>query len=87
MHTAIVIFIGFAVLGVCAAIGHYLAGAAGIAAAALVFVPLWFLGAGANLVVGVSKAGYTVSEEMPIFLLVFAIPVAAAVLLWWKLRT
>ena len=34
--------------------------------------------------VGVSKAGYSVAEELPIFLLIFAIPAAIAIFLWWK---
>ena len=53
---------------------------------ALVFLPLWLIGAGINLYVGVKQAGYTVAEEMPIFLLVFAIPAAVALFTWWKLR-
>jgi hypothetical protein len=39
-----------------------------------------------NLYVGVKSAGYTVREEFPIFLVVFAIPAAVALLAWWKLR-
>jgi len=35
---------------------------------------------------GVKRAGYSVSEEAPIFLVVFGIPAAAALLAWWKLR-
>jgi len=33
--------------------------------------------------VGVAKAGYSVSEEAPVFAIVFAVPAAAAVLAWW----
>jgi hypothetical protein len=35
---------------------------------------------------GVKKAGYSVGEELPMFLLVFSVPAAAALLIWWKLR-
>jgi hypothetical protein len=35
--------------------------------------------------VGVAKAGYSVSEELPVFLLIFAVPAAAAAVLKWKL--
>ena len=73
-------------LGACLFAGHLLGGTAGLAAGALVFVPLWLLGAGINLYVGVKSAGYTVREEFPIFLVVFAIPAALALLAWWKLR-
>jgi hypothetical protein len=86
MHTVIVIAAGFALLGACLFTGHLLGGAAGLAAGAVVFVPLWLLGAGINLYVGVKSAGYTVREEFPIFLVVFAIPAAVALLAWWKLR-
>ena len=37
-----------------------------------------------NLWIGVSRAGYTVLEELPIFLLIFAVPAAAAAYVWWK---
>jgi hypothetical protein len=33
---------------------------------------------------GVAKAGYSFREELPIFVLIFALPVAVAVLLKWK---
>jgi hypothetical protein len=33
---------------------------------------------------GVSQAGYSVAEEFPIFLGVFAVPAFIAALLWWK---
>jgi len=32
----------------------------------------------------VSRAGYTVLEELPIFLLIFAHPAALAAYVWWK---
>jgi len=37
-----------------------------------------------NMWVGVIRDGYSVSEEFPIFLLVFAIPVVVALVIWWK---
>ncbi len=48
------------------------------------YVALWLLVAGANMWVGVSKAGYSAAEELPIFLLIFGLPAAAAVVLKWK---
>ena len=86
MHTVIVLVIGFALLAVCLFAGHSLGAASGLAAGALIFLPLWLIGAGINLYLGVKTAGYTVREEMPIFLLVFAIPAVVALLAWWKLR-
>jgi hypothetical protein len=34
--------------------------------------------------IGISKAGYSVAEELPILLLLFVVPVAAAVLVRWR---
>ena len=48
------------------------------------FIPLWGAAAAINMWVGVARAGYTVAEELPIFLLIFGLPAAAALLLWWK---
>jgi hypothetical protein len=39
---------------------------------------------GANMWIGVAKAGYSVAEEVPILLLLFAVPAAAAVLVRWR---
>ena len=35
---------------------------------------------------GVKRAGYSVREEVPIFLIVFAIPAVVALITWWKFR-
>lgn len=86
MHTVIIVLVGFAVVAICAVIGRAFGGAAGMATGAAIAVPLWFVGAGINLLVGVKKAGYTVAEELPIFLLVFAVPAAVAIFVWWKFR-
>lgn len=48
------------------------------------YVALWLAIAGVNMWVGVAKAGYSVTEELPIFLLIFGVPAAAAILLKWK---
>jgi hypothetical protein len=86
MHTVFVL-VGLGLLGACTFLGHVLGGTSGTATAALVFLPLWFLGAGINLYLGVKRAGYSVAEEAPIFLLVFAVPAAIAMLAFWKLRS
>lgn len=49
------------------------------------FVLVWLLATVFNLWVGVSHAGYSVREELPIMLLLFAVPAAVAVLVRWKL--
>ena len=48
------------------------------------YIALWLVIAGANMWVGVTKAGYSAAEELPIFLLIFGLPAAAAVVLKWK---
>ena len=45
---------------------------------------LWLAATGANMWIGVSKAGYSVADELPILLLLFAVPAAAAVLVRWR---
>jgi hypothetical protein len=87
MHTIKVIAIGFVLLAVCLVAGRLLGGAGQstlLARSALVFVAVWFVGAGINMWLGVSRAGYSVSEEAPIFLVVFLIPAAVALVVWWR---
>jgi hypothetical protein len=48
--------------------------------AALWFLPGWLLVAAINMWIGVSRAGYSVAAEAPIFLVVFAVPAAVALL-------
>jgi len=85
MRTLIIIGIGFALLGLCAGAGWFAGGGAKIKVGALVFIGLWFVAAAANMYVGVARAGYSFMEELPIFLLIFAVPSIAALLLRWKL--
>jgi hypothetical protein len=49
------------------------------------FVALWLVATAFNMWVGVTHAGYSVREELPIMLLLFAVPVAIALLVRWKL--
>jgi hypothetical protein len=88
MHTIKVIAGGFLLLAVCLLIGRLVGGSApagSLASAAKLFIPLWLVAAAVNMWIGVSKAGYTVADEAPVFLVVLAIPVAAAFLLIWRL--
>ena len=87
MRTALFLLAGFLLLGAALLLGklfstHY-PGAA--FAATVAYVALWFIVAGANMWVGVARAGYSVTEELPIFLLVFGVPAAAAILIKWRL--
>ena len=58
------------------------ASATSVATAA--FVVLWLALTGFNMWVGVTKAGYSASEEFPILLLLFGVPAIVAVVLKWK---
>ena len=81
MHTIMVVLGGFLVLGICLLAGRLMKA---MPIAALIFIPIWFGAALINLWIGVSRAGYSVAEELPIFLAVFAIPAVVAVFIWWK---
>lgn len=79
---------GLVLLGLFLLAGRLLgAGApvAGMATAARWFIPVWLIGAAINMWVGVARAGYSVAEETPIFVLVFAVPAAVALLVAWGL--
>jgi hypothetical protein len=86
MHTVVVLGIGLGVLGLSVLVGRFLGGAPGMVTASLIFLPLWFIGATINLYLGVKRAGYSVADEAPIFVLVYTVPAVVALLLWWKLR-
>lgn len=88
MHMILVITAGVVLLGLFVLFGWlWGASAAGMALGAKVFVPVWLVIACTNLWVGVTHAGYTVQQEAPILLLVFAVPaIAAGLALWWLSR-
>ncbi|HEY8258646.1 MAG TPA: hypothetical protein VIG08_13400 [Gemmatimonadales bacterium] len=85
-HTFKVVAGGFVLLVLCLLVARLTGGASAagaIATAVQVFIPLWLVAAGVNLWIGVAKAGYTLAEEAPIFLVVFAVPAAADLVVWW----
>ncbi len=49
------------------------------------FLAVWLAATGANMWVGVNRAGYAAAEELPVLLLLFGIPAAIALLVRWKL--
>jgi hypothetical protein len=86
MRTALILMAGLFLLAALAIVGklmseHY---PAATSLALYVFLALWLLATGFNLWIGVSKAGYSIGEELPIMLLLFALPAGAAILLKWK---
>jgi hypothetical protein len=82
VHTIKVLAVGFVLLGAFVLLGRALGNGS---KAALYFLPVWLAAAAINLWFGVAKAGYSVRDEAPIFLLIFAIPSVLALLVWWKL--
>jgi hypothetical protein len=55
-----------------------------VVTAAKVFIAVWLVAALINMWIGVSQAGSSVAEELPIFLAIFAIPAVVAAFVWWK---
>jgi hypothetical protein len=86
MHTLKVIFGGILLLGVCLLVGRWIGGAAATVDATTIeyFLVLWLVATLVNIWVGVSKAGYSIKDEAPIALLVFAVPAIVAIVIWWR---
>jgi len=84
MRTIIIIAGGFVLLGLSVLAARWIGtGTSSMVTAAKVFIPIWLVVALLNLWMG-TRAGYSVTEELPILLLIFAAPAAVAALLWWK---
>jgi hypothetical protein len=80
MHTIMIIVAGMGLLAVILLAGRWLGGVeqAGLVVSAKIFIPVWLIASLVNMWLGVSRAGYTAAEELPILLLVFGIPAAVA---------
>lgn len=86
MRTLIFIISGLLLFGLCV-LGARFMGAGGPGSlwlAVKIFVPLWFIIAAVNMWIGVTQAGYSFGEELPIFLLLFGLPSVVAALIAWK---
>lgn len=85
MHVAMVIGGGVVLLGVFLLFGKlWGADAAALALAAKGFIPVWLVVSTINMWVGVTHAGYSVREELPILVIVFLVPAALAALAIWR---
>ena len=86
MRTLIILLGGFVLWGACLGIAKLVASASASSTtiATTAFAAIWFVVAATNMWVGVSQAGYSFQEELPIFLLIFLVPVAVAVVVKWK---
>lgn len=86
MHVLLVMVGGLVLLGVFLLFGYlWSVGTSQLPTALLAFIATWLLVSVANMWVGVSRAGYAVREELPILLLVFAVPALLAGFLYWRL--
>ncbi|MDH1524277.1 hypothetical protein [Achromobacter mucicolens] len=85
MHMAMVIGGGAVLLGVFLLFGKLWGGdAAALAVAAKAFIPVWLVVSLVNMWVGVTHAGYSVREELPILAIVFLVPAALAAVAIWR---
>jgi hypothetical protein len=86
MRTVIIILGGFVLWAICLGIAKLFGNftSSSTTAATVVFAVLWFAAAALNMWIGVSQAGYSFQEELPIFLLIFLLPVTVAVFVQWK---
>jgi len=87
MRTTLFLAAGFLLLAASVILGRLFSAnyPAAAATATAVFVVLWLALTGFNLWTGVAKAGYSIGEELPVFLLLFGVPAAVAIILKWKL--
>ncbi len=85
MRSVVIIVVGLVVLALFAAGGwRFGGGAAALVTAVKVFIGAWLIAVLLNMWMGVARAGYSVAEELPIFLVIFLVPAAVAAFLWWK---
>ena len=85
MRTLMLIVGGFVLWAVCLGIAKLAgkASASSLTLATLVFAAIWFVLAAANMWVGMTH-GYSFKEELPIFLLIFLLPVVVAAFVRWR---
>jgi hypothetical protein len=86
MRTGLFLLSGFLLLAASLILGRlFSANHPGAPLIAIVlFVALWLVVAGTNMWIGVARAGYSVAEELPIFALIFLVPVVVGIVLKWK---
>ena len=87
MRTVLFLIVGFLLLTAGLLLGRLFSAnyPAAPFAATLVFIALWLALSAFNLWVGVAKAGYSLTDELPIFLLIFGAPAVAAIIVKWRL--
>lgn len=86
MRTGLFLLSGFLLLAASLILGRLFSAnhSAAPLIAIVMFVALWLVVAGTNMWIGVTRAGYSVAEELPIFALIFLMPVVVGIVLKWK---
>jgi len=86
MRTLMIILGGFALLGLSVSVGRLIGGAdtQSLVTAAKIFIPIWLVVALLNMWIGITSAGYSIAEELPIFLVIFTLPAATALFIYRK---
>ena len=85
MRTLLIVLIGFALWAACLWVANLVGkSASSKTAATAVFVVIWFVAAALNMWIGISHAGYSFQEELPIFFLIFLLPTVVAVFVNWR---
>jgi hypothetical protein len=82
MRTPLFLLTGFLLLAAFFILGKQFSSnyPAAMTTATVAFVALWLAIAAFNMWTGVAKAGYSASEELPVFALIFLVPAITAVL-------
>jgi hypothetical protein len=80
LRTALFLLVGLLLLAACLILGRLFSTNYPGAVNALIsaYIVVWLAIAGFNLWVGVARAGYTLRDELPIFLFIFGLPVLVA---------
>jgi hypothetical protein len=86
MRTVIIILGGFVLWAICLAVAKLFGSASptSLAYATRAFAVTWFLIAAVNMWIGVTQAGYSFKDELPIFLVIFLLPVTTAIVVKWR---
>ena len=86
MRTLLIILGGLVLWGATLGVARLVGGSASLSSwtATGVFAVVWFVLAAANMWIGISRAGYSFLEELPIFLVIYLLPVTVAVFAKWK---
>jgi hypothetical protein len=84
VRSVLIILGGLALLGLLALLSTRFGGSLSLVTAAQVFIAIWLIAMLVNIWIGISRAGYSVAEELPVLLVTFAVPAAAAAFVWWR---